>query len=233
VDVSVAVEDPTSPAALPDARRVRAYVEAWRGIAREIGLEGDVDVATLAGLPNLFLSGRPDGAAERARGPVERALALALDAFERSRAAEGEGIAGDMRARLARMNELAASIAARAGEVRARCGARLLERVQSLLGELGSEVRVSPGDLEREVAIQAARSDVSEELQRIGSHLAQFEAALAEGSPAGRKLDFLVQEIHREISTLGAKVADCAAAGEAIEFRSELEKVREQVQNVE
>ena len=109
------------------------------------------------------------------------------------------------------------------------------ERVEAVLKEFGTdlEAAVSRPNLEREIAVYADKTDVSEEMERIASHIDQFRATMRSGSPAGRKLDFLVQELQREISTLGAKVGDARAGCQAVELKSELEKIREQVQNID
>ena len=111
---------------------------------------------------------------------------------------------------------------------------RLRGRIEELRKKMGSSAGMPPrANLEHEIVVYCDRADVSEELERIASHIDQFRSTLSAGSPAGRKLDFLVQELQREITTLGAKVSDARAGREAVEFRSELERMREQVQNIE
>jgi len=235
IDAVATVEGfPADGELAPDLGLVRAYVEAWRKVGRALGLEGDIDLRTLAAMPQLFVSDPDSSAAEKAWPAVEAAARAGLEAFDRMRAAEGASLARDLRRRLERIGLAARRIAARCRVSQRLSAKRLRERVKALLGEMGSDAaRVSQTSLERELAILASRADVSEELERIESHIRQFRETLGAGSPAGRKLEFLLQELQREISTLGAKVSDAAAAREAVEFRAELEKMREQVQNVE
>ncbi len=221
--------------ALPDAGLVRAYVEAWRRIGGELGLDGAIDVGTLAAMPGTFAAPGGDDLAERARPAAEAAAREALEALKKMRRAEGESLGRDLAARVDTLEATAGRIAARADDSKREHVRKLKERVESLLAEIGASVEESVlrPNLEREIVFHADRTDVSEELERTASHLDQFRAALDAGGPAGRKFEFIVQELQREISTLGAKVADAEAGREALEFKSELARIREQVQNVE
>jgi len=234
IDATVAVEDGLPGGALlPDARLVRAYVEAWRGVAEELGLPGHVDVGTLAAMPQMFAAERQTEAVDRARPAVEAAAAKALAAFERMRAVEGDGLGRALKRQLDKLDAMRRRIGSRAKASKGAFAAKLTERVNALLERIGASESVSQANLEREIVLHADRTDVSEELQRIDSHIGQFRSTLAAGSPAGRKLEFLVQELQREITTLGAKIADAEAGREAVEFKAEIEKIREQIQNVE
>jgi uncharacterized protein (TIGR00255 family) len=146
------------------------------------------------------------------------------------REAEGRLIASDLAQRISWMEEKAGELAARREEITRTIHAALSERLQSLF----SSVPLDPGRLEQEAAISAERSDIAEELQRLQGHLQQFAGLLvsAEG-PVGKRLDFLSQEILRELNTLGSKARDLRLTREVLEMKSEVEKVREQIQNVE
>ena len=234
IDAFVDVKDAARAGlALPDPKLVKAYVQAWRKMAKTLKLTGDVDVGTLAGMPGFFTVDPESTAAERSWEAVKEATKKALAAFDRMRGAEGSALARDLSKRIASIESNAGRLAGLAGKAKLRLAERLARRVQALLEETGSAERVSRATLEREIAVIADRADVSEELERMRSHIDQFRATLAAGSPTGRKLEFIVQELQREINTLGAKVSDSEAGREVVEFKSELERIREQVQNVE
>ena len=164
-------------------------------------------------------------------GPVRsRALALleeALDELEATRAREGARIEALLRERIAAMRPLVA----RARALRPQVIEAALARWRERLAELGGEP--DPGRLEQELAIQAQRLDVAEELDRLEAHLAEVEAALGREEPVGRRLDFLMQELNREANTLAAKSADAETTRIAVELKVLIEQMREQVQNVE
>jgi uncharacterized protein (TIGR00255 family) len=236
IDAAITVEDGgTAPVARPDPALVREYVKAWRKVGRELRVQGDIELGTLAAMPALFVSHSHDEAAENARPAVEKATAKALAALNRMRETEGKSLGQDLKARIGTIEQAAARIGKRADAAKPEYAKKLKARVEELLAEIGAAGNglLTRANLEREIAFFADRTDVSEELERIRSHIDQFRSALSEGSPAGRKLEFLVQEFQREITTLGSKVADAEAGREAVEFKSELEKIREQVQNLE
>jgi uncharacterized protein (TIGR00255 family) len=169
---------------------------------------------------------------EKAVGPallsaVERAAAAA-DAM---RTAEGEALERELRGRLATVRALADAVAARSGEVVAAGRERLTKRAAQLRAESGI---ADDARLLQEVVLAAERMDVTEEVVRLASHAAQFEAALdASGAPVGRKLEFLLQEMAREANTIASKAADAPIAHRVVDLKTELERMREQVLNVE
>jgi uncharacterized protein (TIGR00255 family) len=219
----------------PNRDLVKAYVDDWRRIARDLDLPGEIDVGTLAGMPEIFSLDASGDVAEHAWPAVEKALRGALHALDEMRAVEGERLRQELVSRVDALQAGAQEIAPLAEGARLEFAKKLRERVESVLREFGSDADavLTRPNLEREIAVYADRTDVSEEMQRIDSHIAQFRSTLLGGSPAGRKLDFLVQELQREIGTLSAKVGDAQAGCRAVEFKSELEKIREQVQNVD
>lgn len=236
IDAAVTVEDGgTAAVARPDPALVREYVKAWRKVGREVNVQGDIELGTLAAMPSLFVSHSHDEAADKVRPAVEKAVAKALVALNRMRETEGKSLGQDLKGRIGTLEAAAARIGKRADAAKPEYAKKLKARVEELLAEIGTAGNglVTRANLEREIAFFADRTDVSEELERIRSHISQFRSAFSEGSPAGRKLEFLVQEFQREITTLGSKVADGEAGREAVEFKSELEKIREQVQNLE
>ncbi len=163
-----------------------------------------------------------------------KVLHEALDRLDRMRAEEGVHLCNDMNARLATITTLTAEVAKLAERARPAFAKRLELRLKELLGE----EPLDPARLAQEVAIAAERSDVSEELARLASHVQQFGSLISTGSDAGKKLDFLLQEMQRESNTLLSKTPGNEAEGLEItrlglEIKSEIEKLREQVQNIE
>lgn len=207
----------------------RAYVEAARNLARTLRLEGHVTIADVLRLPELFevAERASDTAAELPA--VRRALAGALRAFETERRREGAALARDMRARVAALGRTALAIGRRVPQAEATMRAALAERMARLVGPDG----LDPGRVAHEVALAAERGDVTEELVRLRSHLSALAAALRSAGPVGKRVEFLLQEIHRELNTTGSKSADLAIAELVLDARGEVEKLREQVQNVE
>ncbi len=160
---------------------------------------------------------------------IEPALHAALDQLLVMRAAEGADLAADLRERLARVHADAESIAALAQAVPQRQRENLLRRLR----EANLEFDTADERLVREIALFAERCDISEELTRLHSHLARFHEYLAQDDALGRSLDFLCQELNRELNTMGSKANDAALAQFVVSAKTELEKIREQVQNVE
>jgi uncharacterized protein (TIGR00255 family) len=209
----------------------RKVAEALRVAARAAGVAEEVSLAHLLAFPAVTApaAGRVEGDRLWAEtGPLVDAALQQLDAM---RAREGEHLADDVRERLGTIAGLGSSIEARRPAVVEEARARLSRRVQELGADLPPEAlseRVS-----FEVALFADRSDVSEELVRLRSHREKFAAVLGEGGAVGRKLDFLLQEMNREVNTIGSKASDAEVGRLVVEMKSELEKIREQVQNLE
>ncbi len=197
----------------------------------ELGLRQPVDLATVA----AFLPDSRGGGAERTGewpwDVVRPAVQDALLDLRAMRLREGGLLAADMRQRLARMGGLALQIAARARLLPSQAAARFQERLAAVAQQAG----IDPGRLAQEVALLAEKLDVSEELVRLHAHLGHLEALVMEtGQGAnGRKLDFVVQEVGRELNTIASKVQDASIAALVIEGKAELEKIREQAQNIE
>lgn len=179
--------------------------------------------------PGLLTFGARDIESEEARLAIEPALRDALAGLAAMREREGADLAADMSARLDLLEKLAATIAATAPGRPLRQRELLLKR----LHEAGLEVDLSDERVLREIALFADRCDVSEELTRLASHLGKFRDYMAAAEPPGRALDFLCQEMFREFNTIGSKANDAGIAQTVVEAKTELEKIREQVQNVE
>ncbi|MCU0623969.1 MAG: YicC family protein [Gemmatimonadaceae bacterium] len=214
-----------------DTERAATYIDELRNLQRRYGLGGEVDVMTVARMPGIFV----DASADRDEiGSADEVLAVvdaALDALMAMREQEGARLAQVLRERLDVMETAMGRVAARAPE-------RLVaqrDRLRTSVQELAQGVAVSEDRLAQEIAVLADRLDVSEELDRFRSHLTAFRAALGEtgGEPVGKRLGFLVQELLREANTTGAKANDAAIAREVIAVKEELERIREQVENLE
>ena len=231
VDVAVRRSASTVTGAVPtvDAAMARAWREALRTVARAAELADTPTASQVAGQPGVVRMEEPVTDLALAEGALERALAEALDAMVAARVREGRALEADLSARLQRVATLAAEVAALAPRTVETYRARLQERVADLL----KGAPVDEARLVQEVALFAERTDVAEEATRLQAHLAAFRSFLASSEPAGRKMDFLVQEMHREVNTTGSKSQSTDISTRIVELKAELERIREQVQNVE
>lgn len=168
---------------------------------------------------------------DQSRAPLTDAVRAAVDEFVTSRRREGELMAAEIRTLLGRIAEAVSDISAHAAEVPAAYRDRLTARLDELLE--GSGTRFDPDQLAREVALLADRSDVREEIARLEAHLQHASEVLAAGGPVGRRLDFLIQEMNREANTIGSKAVDLSISRRVVDMKSDVERLREQVQNLE
>jgi uncharacterized protein (TIGR00255 family) len=206
-----------------------AYVDAAQTLARRLRLAGKVGLADVLRLPELFeVVERPPDPGKELPG-LRRALAAALRAFVRERTREGRHVQRDMCRRAGTLASLAGRIRRRLPELQRA----LQRRMEDRLARLGAGGGVDQARLAQELAALADRGDVTEELVRLESHLAALAAALRGRAPAGKQVEFLLQEILRELNTTGAKAADVQTSAWVLEAKGEVEKLREQVQNVE
>ena len=213
-----------------------AYLQAATALRKQFGIQSDPDVESIMRLPGVI--GAPsaslEGELERLEKVVSRCMIESLDKLDRMRGDEANHLRQEMSARLGSIAAMASSVATLAERARPAFAKRLETRLNELLGE----AQLDPARLAQEAAIAAERSDVSEELARLRSHVQQFETLLATSSDVGKKLDFLMQEMQREANTLLSKTPGNEAEGLeitrlALEIKSEIEKIREQVQNIE
>ncbi len=207
----------------------RAYVRAARTLARALALEGPVTVPDVLRLPDLFeVSEHPPDV--RVELPaVRRALRRALRAFDAERRREGSHLQRDMRARATAVVRAAARIRRRVPHAVAARRRQAEER----LARLPNGAEIDPGRVAQEAANLADRSDITEEMVRLESHLRALVATLGRRGPVGKRIEFLLQEIHRELNTTGSKAGDLAIGELVLGAKAEVEKLREQVQNVE
>jgi uncharacterized protein (TIGR00255 family) len=230
--VEIAIRRSAGAAALAprvDVPLAESYARAFAEIQARLGLPGPVTLADVLGADGVVRLDERAVDVDAAREALRRGLALALEALVAMRAREGEALARDLGGRLDTVEALVERVAALAPQTVEHHRARLAERI----AELTRGVPLDPGRLAQEVALFADRTDVAEEVTRLRSHAAQVRALLAVAEPAGRKLDFLVQEMHREANTIGSKSQSAEIAGSVVALKAEIERMREQVQNVE
>ena len=208
---------------------LESYVSLLRDIKERYSLGGDVTIQTVAGRNKVFVTTRPDEDTEAAGEALLVVMEKAFDGFTAMREAEGAKLEADLLSHLEVLEGIRASIAERAPLSVKESNEKMKARIKELLeGASYDEQR-----LLTECAIFADKADISEELARLDSHFAQFRRILKESVPVGRKLDFLVQEMNREVNTIGSKCNDGEIARQVIEAKSYVEKIREQIQNIE
>ena len=207
------------------------YRRQLDALEREWGAAETVTLAVLLSLPGVVEEHTETTVPERDWPIIREALAAAIDDLEQMRRDEGQAMAADLAANCRLMAASLAQIASRAPMVAQDYRTRLTERVQRNLAEL--HVVLDPAAVVREAALFAERADVSEEITRLRSHLEQFEAILGGPESAGRKLEFVAQEMLRETNTIGSKANDVEIAQQVIEIKTAVERIREMLQNVE
>jgi uncharacterized protein (TIGR00255 family) len=214
-----------------DEGLLEALLARFASLSERYPVSGRLEARDLLTIPQIFsVESTSDGFTARDVGALEGIAEEAARALVAMREAEGALVAADLTERIEFLAKRLHQLAARRGEIVRKALDTLRERLQSLMSEAG----LDPGRLEQEAALAADRSDVAEELQRLEGHLDQFGALLGSSrEPVGKKLDFLAQEILRELNTLGSKGRDLQMIREVLEMKSEIEKVREQVQNLE
>lgn len=243
IDVRLALEPRAAAASAARLNRdlVDAYLQGFAELSARLPPAGQgrpapfIRPADILRLPGVLALAADVPAPPEAF--VTETFDAALEAFLRMRATEGEALARDLHARLDRFDAARAALAALRAPLEAALLDRLRRRLQEILSGAAAAV-VDPARLAQEAALLAERSDVSEELARIEAHTAQARALLVAGGEAGKKLDFLTQELNREVNTLLSKTASAAPAALAttdggLQLKAELEKFREQIQNLE
>jgi uncharacterized protein (TIGR00255 family) len=198
-------------------------------IKEELNLKDEIELKTLVRFKEIFVPSETRFDPAVAWGGLQKTLDEALEALIRMRQVEGEVLKKDFLARLNALKRFIASTKARAP----RTVLEYKQRLQDRIRELAEGLEIDPVRLSQEVALLAEKSDITEEIVRFESHIGQVEKLLQGSDAIGRKLDFLLQEMGREVNTIGSKSSDIAIAQDVIELKSELAKLREQAQNVE
>ncbi len=212
-----------------DRALLHGYVQALHEAGTELGVNFVPHVDMLMSLPDVLSVEEREGDPESVWPLVQSVLTAALEGLVAMRQAEGRRLQDDIIGRIERLSDMIEEIASLAPTGVVRYRERLSANVERLLGS----APVDEQRIAQEIAIYADKSDISEELSRASSHLEQFVQTCGEGESVGRKLDFLIQELNREVNTIASKSQDTRVASLVVEAKSELEKIREQVQNVE
>ena len=210
---------------------LRAFLDEAGRIREEFGVGGEVTFRDLLSVPELLqVAAEGEDAEERLWPEAEAAVRDALAMLSKTRREEGERLKGVLRETAERIGALAGEIRSLAAENRELAQARFRERVEALSGNAG----IDPARLHQEAAILVDRLDITEECDRLASHLAAMDALFREpGDAVGKRFDFLVQEVFRELNTAGNKSAHAGISSRVVAAKTELEKIREQIQNVE
>ena len=232
VDVNIMFERTGESSYELDRTVIARYLTALRTIQKEFDLVGEPDIASLVRLPGAMQPMRDDLDDAMTAG-ITLALDNALDDLERMRASEADALLTEMRVRIARIEAEVPIIESSAANLVDAYRTRLQKRIGELLARGGQTAELDPGRLAQEVAYLADKSDISEEIARLRSHLDQFRETLDLESEIGKRLDFLLQELNREANTVLSKSTDIAIKDAALVIKGEIEKLREQVQNVE
>ena len=231
LNVSVSVETPPGQisASAINQSLASAYAAAMHDLKARLNLAGEVTLDAVLRAPGVLLSTTQELEPEASWPAVENALQKALHGLLQMRRNEGAHLASDLQSRLSELREHVHNIRQRSPELPVHYRKQLLERIQTA----GLSVPVDEERIAREVVLFADRSDISEELTRLESHALQFEALLQSSGPIGRTLEFLTQEIARELNTLSTKSCDAQISQWVVQSKAELEKIREQIHNIE
>ena len=207
----------------------RAYRRAFGELQKELGIDTPLDLRLLASRPDLFQVSTQPQLSQTELQAAKKAVARALRSLESQRSREGRFLRRELRSRVSTLSKLRRAVSRRIGRVQAAARQRLTERVQTFL----AGTQLDQSRLLQEVVAATQKSDITEELVRLQSHLETMTDLITTHEPVGKRLDFLLQEINREVNTIGAKADDAPIRHLVVEAKEEVEKLREQVQNIE
>ena len=239
VDVNISVTDTRIQAGgtvlEPDMETARRYLEAAQALESEMGVTNDLTASRLLTLPGVMVPVKEDNEEDddAVWAKLSPALTEATAVFLAAREREGARLGEDVLAKLAGIREMVSTIADRSEENIRAYRVRFEERLRAALGEAGTGVTFDENRVVTECAIYADRVAIDEELVRLASHFDALEVLFRSVEPVGRRIDFMLQETNREINTIGSKCSDAAMAQTVADVKSELEKIREQIQNIE
>ncbi len=208
---------------------LEGYLRAMRAMVSEYGVQDDISASTLARMPEMFQVEKPEQDEEQLMKGLLSVVDEALAAFNTMRATEGQAMEQDLRSRGNTIRELVSQVEAASPQTVADYRARLETKMREVL----ENTNIDENRIVQEAAIFADKVAVDEETVRLRSHLAQMDEMLSGGGAIGRKLDFLLQEMNREANTIGSKCSDLRLAKVVVDIKAELEKIREQTQNIE
>ena len=229
VNITVRSEEAEESQVRLNTGLVKEYLAAMRQMAEEFQVQDDISVSVLSRLPEVFTVEKPEVDEERLLADLLSVVGKALEGFEAMRRREGEALERDLRTRAETILALVAQVEEGSAKTVEDYRARLTAKLQEVL----SSTTIDESRILTEAAIFADKIAVDEETVRLRSHLHQMEQMLSAGGAVGRKLDFLLQEMNREANTIGSKCSDLALARLVVEIKAELEKIREQTQNIE
>ena len=231
VDVFVSVDSSAADTAVVTLNKslVEGYLAALKELKEGYGLEGDVSAAAIARFPDVMTVTKADEDVETVTEDICAVLDQALEAYNAMRAAEGVKLAEDIASRLDTIESLTAKVEERSPKTVAEYRQKLLGRMQEVL----QSTTIDESRILMEAAIYADKVAVDEETVRLRSHLSQLRKMLQSNDPMGHKMDFLIQEVNRESNTVGSKCNDVEIATVVVNLKAEVEKIREQVQNIE
>jgi uncharacterized protein (TIGR00255 family) len=232
-DVSISFDRAASSGFEVDADTVGAYLEGIENIKKQYSLPGETDINSILRLPNILKAKRVKGDPEAVASGVISALEHALTELDSMRRAEGSALALELEARLSQIEELMPTIEAEAAAVPIEYQARLNKRISELLEKSSNPIELDPARVAQEIAFLADRADISEEITRLKVHISQYRALMKEEKDVGKRLDFLTQELNREANTIASKTNNLKIKENALAIKSEIEKLREQIQNIE
>lgn len=234
VGVSVTVIDTPEVSVVVDEGLAKGYIGALEQLRRGFpSLRDDISVTNVARMGDVLIIAKPDEDADADYAALLPTLDGAIDAFLAARAREGENLRRDLCAKGENLRRMAEEIAAKADGQTEAYRARLQEKLRDTLAAIGADPAVYEARMMTECAIFADRVAVDEETVRLRSHLEAYFEALDSDEPVGRRLDFLLQEMNREVNTTGSKVDDLSLTNIVVDMKCELEKIREQIQNLE
>ena len=208
---------------------LEGYLQAMHQMVAEFGVKDDISVSTVSRLPEVFTIERPDVDEEQLQSDLLRVVAQALESYDAMRLTEGQALDRDLRSRGETILELVAQVE----QGNAQTVVDYRARLEAKLKEVLANTTIDEGRILTEAAIFADKVAVDEETVRLRSHLQQMNTMLTGGGAVGRKLDFLLQEMNREANTIGSKCTDVKLARIVVDIKAELEKIREQTQNIE
>ncbi len=208
---------------------LEGYLQAMRAMVSEYGVQDDISASTLARMPEMFQVEKPEQDEEQLMKSLLSVVDQALEAFNTMRATEGQAMEKDLRSR----GDTIRSLVGQVEEASPQTVADYRARLEAKMREVLENTNIDENRIIQEAAIFADKVAVDEETVRLRSHLAQMDEMLSGGGAIGRKLDFLLQEMNREANTIGSKCSDLRLAKVVVDIKAELEKIREQTQNIE
>lgn len=211
---------------------ISGYLSALKQMQEEFQLTGEPDLNFVARLPNV-LQTKKDGLSDEFSAGITQAFETALDDLEKMRAIEGDSLKNELEFRLSGIENRLPAIESEAGNVTEEYRQRLTKRIGEMMAKSDSQFEIDQARMAQEVAYLSDRSDISEEITRLKSHIEQFRAIMEDEKDVGKRLDFLTQELNREANTITSKTNNMVVKENALAIKSEIEKIREQVQNVE